>query len=199
MHVVDRHPACLGELPVDLADQQLNFAPEFLVVWYLFAAWHHHLQQRYPMPQLREAAQQNAKGFQPLWNTLCVVHAVDAEDNKIVGQLVAQLCGQGLDVATGSVSGEFLKGNADGKSRDAGAPVLQGNYVVRIFPDPRCLRNNAFEAAQKISAIALGLKAEQVILQQGTQNLLAPWQLFKNIGRRKRNVKKEAHPRIAAC
>src|SRR5262249_47038814 len=103
------------------------------------------------------------------------------------------------NVSASRVSGKFFERDADWECPHPRPVIVEGYDVMGIFADPRSFWNNALLAAQEVSAVAFRLEAHQVILQQCTQNLLAPRQFFKNIWRWKRNVKKETNPRRAPC
>src|SRR5215469_5350445 len=97
------YPAAFGELAVDLTDQQLDFAPEFLIVWNFLPAGHDDLQQSDTMTQLGITPEQNSKSLQALWNTLCVVHTIHAKHQEFVVQFVAELVCARFYLMTGSV------------------------------------------------------------------------------------------------
>ena len=85
------------------------------------------------MTQLRITAQQNAEGLKTLRNSFGVVHAINAEQHEIVGELAAKLIGRDLDLAAGGVIGEFFKRDADRERRRRGLVMIVGDKVSRIL------------------------------------------------------------------
>ena len=150
------------------------------------------------MPQLGVTAQQNAESFKPLGNALGVIHAVDPEDNEVVTQLTSQLNGLGFYFPACGVAGKLVECNANRESGDRGSVLIERNNVVRLFPFRCCFGDDSLDAAQKIKAITVSLKSEQMIVQQRSQDGLAPRQLLENVRRRKRNMKEESRPALTA-
>ena len=160
MHVVDRHPAAFGEFAVDLAHQQFHFATEFFVIRDFLPAGHDHLQQSNPVAQLWETPQQDSKRLQTLRNSLGVIHAVNAQNQELVSQLMPKLIRGEFDFTAGGMIGEFFEADADWKGADASAAIFQFDCVKRIVTGADSLRNNSFQAAHKVVAITVRLEAE---------------------------------------
>src|SRR5205085_5225586 len=93
----------------------------------------------------------------------------------------------------GRVAGKLFAADADGKSRHRGATAIKGHKIMRIFADADRFRDDPLQAAQEIVAVAIGLEAEQVILEQRAQHGLAPRQLLKHVRRRKWNVQEKSN------
>src|SRR5438067_24034 len=166
------HPASLGKFAVDLADQKLDFAAQVLIFPDVFPAWHHHLQQRDPMTQLWIAAQEYAEGLQALGNAFGVIHAVNAENHEIVGQFAAQLGRCCFYFMAFGVVRELIKRDADRESGDSCPAVVQANNVLGVIALRRCFWENSLHTIEEIETIAVSLKSEQMIIEQGTEDVL---------------------------
>src|SRR5256714_6171062 len=181
VNVVNGHPTGVGELAVDLTDQQLHFPAQGFVFLYVFPAGNDDQHKGDSVTNLRIAAQQDTKSLQALGNSLGVIHAVDAKQHEVIGELAAELVGCGFDVVTGGVVGEFLKSDADGECGNLGLVIVASDYVLNMLPFRRCSGKDSFDTTQEVEAVAVGLKSEKVVTQQAAEDIFAPWQFFKNI------------------
>src|SRR5438067_6232841 len=132
VHVMDGHPAGLSKLAVDLADQQFHIEAQVFVIRNFLAAGNDHLHQGDLVAQFGVAAEQDAKRFEPLWNSLCVIHAINAEHENVFHQFTANLGGTRIDFGTRGCIRELIEINADGKGYYDAAVSLVGNNIVTL-------------------------------------------------------------------
>jgi hypothetical protein len=112
------------------------------------------------MPELGVASKKNTESFQPLWNTLGVIHAVDAQNQEFVIEFMAKLISGVFNLVAGSMVGEFFEGNADRKGSNPGPLPFDSDSVVGIFANAGGFRKDPLQAAEKVVAITVGLKSQ---------------------------------------
>ena len=109
VHVVNGDPSWLRELAVDAADQVLQIGSQILVARNILPAGDDHLHQRDLPAKLRIAAQQDAKRFQPLGNSLGVVQTVEPEHQDVFVQVTAEACNPAGNFRTRRILRELVE------------------------------------------------------------------------------------------
>jgi hypothetical protein len=197
--VPDGHPSAgPRERPVDAAHERLDLGPHRLVLRDVLAAGHDDLDQRDLPAQPRMALEEVLERAQPECYALGVVEAVDAEHELALRQQAMELACLFGHLRCGRRAHEGVVVDADGKAADAQLALADGGAHHRRSPLEAEVLAEDLRAREEVAAIARGLEAHEVVLQQRIDQRLAPRQLHEDVGRGEGDVQEERDARLRA-
>jgi hypothetical protein len=130
MDIVDRNPARLAVLAIDVRDQLLDFMLQPAIPVNVLAAGHDYLVERDATAGGGIIAQQAREGAQALRDALRVVEAVDADGNANSVELLTNLKSPPGYIRARGALRKLLEIDADGKVLDARLPATVGDDAM---------------------------------------------------------------------